>query len=139
MAYSGLDQRYDRLSVIQLISSRVVGLADEDWANLDWSKAPAIQETPVTSAIVVPEPSGTIPKGKGTFAVKGYAFAGGGREVIRVDVSADGGKTWRSAKLLQRPDAADVGYRKDWAWKQWEVCSLFTSWLLASMQRSVMT
>lgn len=97
------------------------GCADEDWANLDWSKAPAIQELPVTSAIVVPKPGDTIPKGTGTFTVKGYAVAGGGRDVVRVDVSADGGKTWRSAKLLPRPDAADVGYRQNWAWTHWEV------------------
>lgn len=31
--------------------------------------------------------------------VKGYALAGGGRAVVRVDVSADGGETWISADL----------------------------------------
>lgn len=31
--------------------------------------------------------------------VKGYALAGGGRAVVRVDVSADGGETWTSADL----------------------------------------
>lgn len=31
--------------------------------------------------------------------VKGYAAAGGGRAVVRVDVSADGGETWTTAEL----------------------------------------
>ena len=31
--------------------------------------------------------------------VQGYALAGGGRAVVRVDVSADGGDTWISAEL----------------------------------------
>ena len=32
-------------------------------------------------------------------AVRGYAYSGGGRNVIRVDVSPDGGKTWHVATL----------------------------------------
>ncbi len=51
------------------------------------------------------------------YAVRGYAWSGGGRDVVRVDVSSDGGKTWTSAqlkKLPQRPGRA-------WAWTLWEV------------------
>lgn len=32
--------------------------------------------------------------------VRGYAYSGGGRGIIRVDVSIDGGKTWQDATLL---------------------------------------
>lgn len=32
-------------------------------------------------------------------AVRGYAYSGGGRNIIRVDVSPDGGKTWHVATL----------------------------------------
>lgn len=32
-------------------------------------------------------------------AVRGYAFSGGGRNIIRVDVSPDGGRTWHVATL----------------------------------------
>ena len=31
--------------------------------------------------------------------VRGYAYSGGGCNVVRVDVSADGGKTWHVATL----------------------------------------
>jgi sulfite oxidase len=43
--------------------------------------------------------------------VTGYAFAGDDRGIARVDVSADGGQTWRQADL-----GHDAG---PWAWRQW--------------------
>jgi sulfite oxidase len=47
----------------------------------------------------------------GPVEVRGYAFAGGERHVARVDVSLDGGASWRQAELLD-----DLGR---WAWRQW--------------------
>jgi sulfite oxidase len=47
----------------------------------------------------------------GVAALEGYAFAGGERHVTRVEVSADGGATWRRAELLD-----DLG---PWAWRLW--------------------
>ena len=47
----------------------------------------------------------------GRVEVRGYAFAGGERHVARVDVSLDGGASWRQAELLD-----DLGR---WAWRQW--------------------
>jgi sulfite oxidase len=93
--------------------------ADEDWDKLDWSRAPAAQETPITSAILSPvEDEPVRPDGR-TIKVQGYAFSGGGRAVIRVDVSADNGKTWKAAELL--PEGADQGYKRHWAWRHWQV------------------
>jgi sulfite oxidase len=43
--------------------------------------------------------------------VRGYAFAGGERFITRVDVSSDGGATWKQAELLD-----DLG---PWAWRHW--------------------
>lgn len=43
--------------------------------------------------------------------VRGYAFAGGERFITRVDVSSDGGTSWRQAELLD-----DLG---PWAWRHW--------------------
>lgn len=34
----------------------------------------------------------------------GYAWSGGGRGIIRVEVSTDNGKTWQSAELEQDPE-----------------------------------
>ncbi|GAX86517.1 hypothetical protein CEUSTIGMA_g13924.t1, partial [Chlamydomonas eustigma] len=87
-----------------------------DWDNVDWDSAAAIQEAPITSAVCEPEPGSEIYLSDGEITTKGYAWSGGGRDVIRVDVSADGGKTWHVAKLQklnQRPGRA-------WAWSIWE-------------------
>ncbi|KAK5224172.1 hypothetical protein LTR47_009929 [Exophiala xenobiotica] len=94
-------------------------------SDVNWADAPAIQETPVQSAITSVK---DLPKGdkkllqvygleEDAIEVKGYAFAGGGRQVIRVDVSPDNGRSWTQAELL-KDDA--VGSKR-WAWKQWQL------------------
>lgn len=70
-----------------------------DWDTVDWSSAPAIQESNVQSAICSPRPGTNVEGPTDSLEVKGYAFSGGGRKIIRVDVSADGGKTWTTAEL----------------------------------------
>ncbi|OAP60729.1 hypothetical protein AYL99_05731 [Fonsecaea erecta] len=96
--------------------------------DVDWSSAPAIQETPVQSAITsITEISGSSRHGRKSLQryglnedavhVKGYAFSGGGRDIVRVDVSPDGGKSWQPALLL--PDVSKG--HKAWSWKQWEL------------------
>ena len=81
----------------------------------DWSRAPAIQETPVQSAItMIRELSGSSdcePK----VIIEGYAISGGGRSIVRVDVSTDDGKTWDQAELERHA----VSGSKDWSWKKW--------------------
>jgi sulfite oxidase len=47
----------------------------------------------------------------GELPVEGYAFAGDDRYVVRVDVSADSGRAWRQAELLDAPS--------HWAWRRW--------------------
>ena len=88
-----------------------------DWDNVDFSKAPAIQETPIQSAICSPQEGFVLPPGAGEVTLRGYAYSGGGRGIIRVDVSADGGKTWHEARL--REGAGQDPYRA-WAWVVWE-------------------
>lgn len=44
--------------------------------------------------------------------VAGYAITGGGREIERVEVSADGGESWKSAEITQSEDPR--------AWVFWE-------------------
>ena len=88
-----------------------------DWHNVDWSQAPSIQELPVTSAITEPLPGTVISADETELKVKGYAWSGGGRGIIRVDVSIDGGQTWQPAQLLPRPYQP---YNRVWAWTLWE-------------------
>ena len=48
--------------------------------------------------------------------LSGYAWSGGGRGIVRVEVSADGGETWVPASLSQ-PTGQPLG--RMWAWTLW--------------------
>ncbi|KAH8881724.1 hypothetical protein GQ53DRAFT_754166 [Thozetella sp. PMI_491] len=54
-------------------------------------------------------------------ALQGYAYSGGGRQVSRVDISLDGGKTWDQAELLKDPVTGDGDSKGNnfWAWRRW--------------------
>lgn len=65
-----------------------------------------------TNAVIC-EPGEGEKVGAGLVAVRGYALAGGGRRVERVDVSRDGGRTWVQADLAGRSE-------DPWAWTLWE-------------------
>ncbi|KAH8822105.1 putative sulfite oxidase [Xylogone sp. PMI_703] len=91
-------------------------------ANPDWSKAKSIQEMPVTSAITEisnashsAQESDKQNQDVRPLTVSGYAYSGGGREIVRVDISTDGGETWDQAELL---DDRTHG-SKAWCWKRW--------------------
>ncbi|CEM13750.1 unnamed protein product [Vitrella brassicaformis CCMP3155] len=73
-----------------------------DWDRVDWRKAPAIQEYPVQSAVCDPMDGSIVPPDQEDVTVKGYAWSGGGRAIIRVDVTIDGGVTWHEANLRCR-------------------------------------
>ena len=48
----------------------------------------------------------------GPLGVSGYALAGDGRRIVRVDVSIDEGRTWRQADLRDQ--------QSPWSWRLWE-------------------
>lgn len=59
-------------------------------------------------------------------ALAGYAYSGGGKEIVRVDVSVDGGRTWDQAELLDEADGSESESNgivakgsKTWSWKRW--------------------
>ncbi|KAK3747546.1 hypothetical protein QZH41_004806 [Actinostola sp. cb2023] len=87
-----------------------------DWDSVDFSSSPAIQDQPVTSAICQPSQDSKVSRDEEHVTIRGYAWSGGGRGIVRVDVSLDGGKTWSTANLegvKQRDGRA-------WAWSLWE-------------------
>ncbi|XP_011301327.1 sulfite oxidase [Fopius arisanus] len=88
-----------------------------DWDTVDFSKAPAIQDMPVTSAICNISPGETVRLKNGKLNVKGYAWSGGGNKIIRVDLTADEGKTWHVAEHIQHDPQAKEG--RHWAWSIW--------------------
>lgn len=80
---------------------------------VNYDIVPAIQEYPVQSVFVIPSAPTTVKRDDGTFEVAGYAWSGGGRGIIRVEVSSDGGKTWQQAELQQHPDQ---DWDHMWSW-----------------------
>jgi len=78
-------------------------------------QAASVQEQPVQSMIIEPR-EGTITE-LDDVVVKGFAWSGGGRGIVRVDVTLDGGKTWYDAELK---DGYDQPPSRAWAWTFWE-------------------
>ncbi|KER31124.1 oxidoreductase molybdopterin binding domain protein [Opisthorchis viverrini] len=99
----------------------------------DYRRIPAILDYPVQSAICSPQDGQSL-ENEGSITVRGYAFSGGGRGILSVRVSADGGKTWHDATLapVSPPTGVDpedlppgdlaLAHRthRQWAWTLWE-------------------
>jgi sulfite oxidase len=88
-------------------------------AHEDVAQLPSVQEQPVNSAIASPAHGSTISVADGVISLKGYAFSGGGRRIIRVDVSIDGGSTWHSA-VVDPLAGGNQPSGRAWAWSLWE-------------------
>lgn len=107
-----------------------------DMFNLDYKQSVSIQEMPVQSAICDPKdgdvihlnelPSEGEKNATKLIPVKGYAYSGGGKQIVRVDVSIDAGKTWHTARLHNIPKNADgspdyTNRNRVWSWTQWSI------------------
>ncbi len=77
--------------------------------NVDWEAGAMLGELALNSIVTSPAEGASLPAG--ALRVEGIALAGGGREVMRVEVSADGGATWHEATI--DPSA------ERWAWRFW--------------------
>ena len=77
---------------------------------VDWDKGVAIGEMPLNAAICEPAPFAELAEGR--IAIRGWAMATA-RQVTRVDVSQDGGRSWVQAEL-QQPDSP-------WSWTFWSI------------------
>ena len=80
-----------------------------DHDNVDWESGLMLGPFNVGSVISSPADGETLPAGP--LSVRGFAFAGE-REVARVEVSTDGGRTWTVAELGRE--------HARWAWRLWE-------------------
>ncbi|KAI5458239.1 Oxidoreductase, molybdopterin-binding domain-containing protein [Mariannaea sp. PMI_226] len=100
--------------------------------HVDWETAPSIQEMPVQSAITTCKLGSwkrlALDEDKQTgkdASLTGYAYSGGGRAIVRVDVSLDGGKSWSQAKILPDCVATKNGSESpcfghgSWSWRRW--------------------
>lgn len=93
-----------------------------DANGVDLDKLPSVNELSVSSGITAVEPIEGVganppPGEKIMMKVSGWAFSGGGRNVVRVDVTGDRANTWTSAEL---GDGAHQRYGRAWAWTFWD-------------------
>jgi sulfite oxidase len=79
-------------------------------ATADWDHAPMIYDFDLTAAICVPPDAAQV--AAGPVNVQGYALSGQGHTVARVEISADGGATWREAMIEQQDGP--------WTWCFWQ-------------------
>jgi len=79
-----------------------------------------INQLNINSAIAQPGHQELLPlTGKGqTYKVAGYCYSGGGRKVIRVEISTDGGESWNLTTITKRETPTEYG--KYWCWCFWE-------------------
>ena len=84
--------------------------AHVDPESVVWEEGAMLGELPVNSLITGPREGQRVRAG--AVRVEGLALAGGGRSVARVEISADGGRSWLVAGL--------EGPRERWAWRFWE-------------------
>jgi DMSO/TMAO reductase YedYZ molybdopterin-dependent catalytic subunit len=99
-----------------------------------------INELNINSAIARPGHKEVLQlSGKGQkMEISGYCYAGGGRKVIRVEVSLDGGKTWTLTNLTHPEQPTEYG--KYWCWcffkHEVEVSKLWQARLLPLLARA---
>lgn len=77
---------------------------------VDWDSGIKLGDYPVNAVICTPQEGERI-TGK-TLRAQGYACAGGGRTIARVDLSVDGCQTWITAQL--------DGHHNPWTWRLWQ-------------------
>lgn len=77
----------------------------------DWDAGMTINDMPLNSAIC--EPAANAELKAGPVTLRGYAVVTA-RQIARVDVSIDGGRTWRQAELEHDPGAP-------WSWTFWQL------------------
>jgi sulfite oxidase len=71
----------------------------------------SLSSLPLNCDILTPTDDDRI--AAGPLTIRGWAMAGDGHDVCRVDVSVDHGGTWRQAKLDPPPSR--------WAWRMWSL------------------
>lgn len=76
----------------------------------DWEAAEPINELPVNSTICDPADQSLLAAGR--YRCRGYATAAG-RGIDKVELSLDGGRSWRAATLIDGDER--------WSWVRWSI------------------
>lgn len=84
----------------------------------DWTTGLMLGEVPVNAVICEPATGAALQPGP--TLVRGYAVSGGGRRIVRVDLTADGGRSWQTADLAQAKELP-------WSWTLFKGMVEFTA------------
>jgi sulfite oxidase len=79
--------------------------------NADWTQGQMLGALPLNSVIFRPYEGELLQAGP--ICIQGYALAGEGHSIERVELSSDGGATWTQATVREQP--------QPWTWCFWEV------------------
>ncbi|KAI2625397.1 molybdopterin binding oxidoreductase [Hypomontagnella submonticulosa] len=95
---------------------------DSESAERYWGITPPVQEMPVNSVIASPRTGDVVKRdAEGKVTCQGYALpSGDGGPVVRVEVSADGGRTWTEAEFEHHDGEGK------WTWKFWRAKVVMT-------------
>ncbi|MBK8139308.1 MAG: sulfite oxidase [Anaerolineae bacterium] len=77
--------------------------------NVNWTGGTMLNEHATHAAILVPGEGAAIASGRAS--VRGYAMAAGNAVIARVELSVDGGETWKDAVFESAP--------RQWIWALW--------------------
>jgi sulfite oxidase len=92
-----------------------------DAKNVNLDQMPSMTEVSLFSGItnthVISSKHKVKPGEKVVVKASGWAWAGGGRNIVRVDITSDGGKNWATAELKE---GSDQRFGRAWAWVFWE-------------------
>ena len=91
----------------------------ESFEWLDYDKATPINEACVTSLICDPPAGQRIDVEDGSVTARGYAWSGGGRGIIRVELSADDGATWHEADLTHTTPSIEESHSRSINKRSW--------------------
>lgn len=80
---------------------------------IDTEKIHSVQQMGVQSAMFGPTQLGAGERN----TINGFAYSGGGKGIVRVDVSIDGGESWKTATLTA---GKEQDMDKAYAWTFWE-------------------
>jgi sulfite oxidase len=77
----------------------------------DVSRGTALTEVPLNTVILAPAPGAVLRAGE--HLVRGWSLGAGGRPLARVELTLDGGRSWRPARVTRSGER--------WAWSFWEL------------------
>ncbi|KAI0016252.1 molybdopterin binding oxidoreductase [Xylariomycetidae sp. FL0641] len=91
-------------------------VTDAETAEKFWHRVPPVQEMPVNSVVAHPRSGETVRRdAQGEVQCHGYALpSGDGGPVVKVEVSGDGGRSWREAGFEHHEAEGR------WTWRLWK-------------------